>query len=82
MQLCIIALCFNFQGFIPVANDVFAVESLIPAVWVATEDVNGDCEILPDYMLQIELVNTKVYSTIKIIAKYFTNVISLITDAV
>ena len=50
------------QGFIPVENDVFSAESLIPAAWVAVEDVNGDCSILSDYLLQVDFLNTEVYS--------------------
>lgn len=55
------AICFHkTQGFVPFNNEVFSPESLIPTIWVAKEDVNSDCTILPDYLLQIDIVNTKV----------------------
>lgn len=45
----------------PIDNDVFtAAESLVPASWVAIDDVNCDCSILPNHRLQLDFVDTKV----------------------
>lgn len=51
----------HIQGFVPIDNNVFtAAESLIPAAWVAIDDVNWDCTILPNHLLQLDFVDTKV----------------------
>lgn len=42
-------------------NDVFtAAEALIPAAWVAIDDVNRDCSILPNHLLQLDFVDSQV----------------------
>ena len=52
---------YILQGFVPIDNDVFtAAESLVPASWVAIDDVNCDCSILPNHRLRLDFVDTKV----------------------
>ena len=50
----------TLQGFVPANNNVYTSETIIPAAFAAIDDINADCSILPDYLLELEFVNTKV----------------------
>ena len=50
----------TLQGFVPATNEVYTSETIIPAAFAAIDDINANCSILPDHLLELEFVNTKV----------------------
>lgn len=52
--------CLFPQGFFPLTNDIYTTETTIPAAYAAIHDINSNCSILPDYLLQLDVLNTLV----------------------
>ena len=44
----------------PADNIDFRSETIVPAAFAAIDEINGDCDILKEYELVVEFVDTKV----------------------
>ena len=50
----------RIQGFVPAKNEVLDTSGIIPAAFLAQEEINANNDILPDYELDLNFRDTQV----------------------